>query len=279
MQNLHIIHNGTIKDPNSEIVSIENRAFQFGDGLFESICYSDNKILFLHEHFDRIKQSAQTLGFPFPYNWSPVYWEEQIHLLCHQNQLHNARIKILLYRAGSGTYTPSVNACEWIIRCAPTQVLWNSNSQSLHLDFYTQYYKTQHPGSQHKTLSALLYVLAAHDAKSRNLDDIILLSDKGHISECSSGNIFWVIDGHLYTPSLASNCLPGIMRKAILKESNKLSIQTEEGLFEPHVLENAEEVFICNAIKGIQSVVKTGKNLHPSKEIALKLIHSFHSAI
>jgi len=113
--------------------------------------------------------------------------------------------------------------------------------------------------------------MAAIAAKEKGLDDLFLSNDKGNILETSSSNIFVVSNGVLYTPGLEEGCLAGTMRMQVINLALAHGIKVYECSILPQNLLAADEVFITNAIKGINWIggyrTKTFSN-----SIARKLI-------
>src|SRR5690606_1335213 len=97
-----------------------------------------------------------------------------------------------------------------------------------------------------KTCSALPYVLAGIEKKSRNLDEILILDGQNRLAECSSSNLFWLKNGNIYTPSLESGCIAGVMRRHILHQARQSRIEIQEVLENPETLLTADQVFCCN---------------------------------
>jgi branched-subunit amino acid aminotransferase/4-amino-4-deoxychorismate lyase len=251
----YCIFNGQFFEAAALGLTLENRAFQFGDGLFESICVQNARPLFLEAHFKRMQASASSLRLAFPPEWTVSLWQHYIEDLCLRNKLSNARIKIVLYRAGKGTYFPTSSESEWLILGSSLAHNWERAIEpSLKLCYFNDFPKTNHPSSLNKTLSSLLYVLAAQHAQQSQCDEAILLTEAGNISECSSGSLFWVKNGILYTPSLATFCLPGVLRNELIHLAKNLPIEVREGVYNQQSLAEAEEVFVANAIRGIRMV-------------------------
>jgi branched-chain amino acid aminotransferase len=117
-----------------------------------------------------------------------------------------------------------------------------------------------------------LYVLAAEWAKSRFLDDALLINEKGNICEATSSNIFWVKNSVVYTPPLSEACLPGIMREVLIEIMQKNNIHIDEKTCSEADLLEADELFLSNAIYGIKWIVAF-KNKRYFTNTAKKLVN------
>jgi branched-chain amino acid aminotransferase len=128
------------------------------------------------------------------------------------------------------------------------------NSKGLEIDQYTEIKKQKNVLSNFKTKSGLVYVMAAINAQSRNLDDVLIVNDNGGILESSSCNMFVVSNGVLYTPGLEEGCLAGTMRMQVINLALKNGIKVYECTIMPQNLLAADEIFFTNAIRGINWV-------------------------
>ena len=128
------------------------------------------------------------------------------------------------------------------------------NSKGIEIDQFMDIRKHINPISNFKTKSGLVYVLAAIQATERKIDDLLILNDKGGIIESSSCNLFLVSNGVLYTPGLEEGCLGGTMRMQVINLALANGIKVYESTIMPQNLLAADEVFLTNAIRGINWV-------------------------
>jgi branched-chain amino acid aminotransferase len=95
--------------------------------------------------------------------------------------------------------------------------------------------------------------------KTQNkLDDVFLLNQHGFLCEAGSSNIFILYQNQLYTPALSEGCVEGVMRQVIIKLAKQNNIPVTEAQINPDILYEADEVFLTNAGRGIQSVMGFG---------------------
>ena len=133
------------------------------------------------------------------------------------------------------------------------------------------------PISNFKTCNSSPYILAGLNKQERNLDDVILLNDKGRISEASSSNIFFIKKNKIITPSLSEACIAGTMRKTILEIALEKKYIIQETQIKLTHLQNFEEIWLTNAISGIKWVAQIGQNISlQSPSHAQKLIASLN---
>lgn len=256
MVDSHCIYNGHVISLYEPAISFSNRAFRYGDSVFESIRYTNGKIMFLADHVKRIKLSMTTLRMNVPAEFTTGNIEQLIfHLLEQNNIKQDARIRLTVFRNEGGFYTPDTNDISFLIESEALETTgYQLNQKGLWVDVYAEIKKQINKISNLKTGSALLYVMAGITKTSLKLDDCLLVNDNGNIIESISSNIFVVKNGTLYTSPISDGCVDGVMRKQILDIAAQNKILTFEQTLTVHTLTNGDEVFLTNAIKGIQWV-------------------------
>ncbi len=250
------IYNGHLISLYEPAISFSNRAFRYGDSVFESIRYTNGKIMFLADHVKRIKLSMTTLRMNVPAEFTTGNIEQLIfHLLEKNNIKQDARIRLTVFRNEGGFYTPDTNDISFLIESEALETSgYQLNQKGLWVDVYAEIKKQINKISNLKTGSALLYVMAGITKTSLKLDDCLLVNDNGNIIESISSNIFVVKNGTLYTSPISDGCVDGVMRKQILDIAAQNKILTFEQTLTVHTLTNGDEVFLTNAIKGVQWV-------------------------
>lgn len=270
MQDSYCIYNGHVISLYEPAISFTNRAFRYGDSLFESILYTNGKIMFLSDHVKRIKLSMTTLRMNVPVEFSTSNIEQQIIHLIEQNGIkQDARIRLTVFRNEGGFYTPETNDISFLIE---TELLetkgYTLNQKGMWVDIYAEIKKTINKISNIKTGSALLYVMAGITKKSLRLDDCLLVNDNGHIIESISANVFVVKNGTLYTSPIADGCIDGVMRKQVLDIAKQHKLLVFEQSLTVHTLTDGDEVFLTNAVKGIQWVGQFKNKFYTNQKAA-----------
>jgi branched-chain amino acid aminotransferase len=256
MQNF-VNHNGTLIPSNQPLFTTDNRAFRYGDALFESIRITNSKPQFLKEHMMRLSSGIKLFKFKYGNNFNETFVEKEITKLAEKNNIiTDGRVRMVLYRNNGRMYAPDDNSFSWIIEAFTIEdegyVL---NTKGLIVDLFTEYKKPPTTISNIKTANSLIYVLAGIYKNEHQLDECILLNDKHHIIEATSCNIFAVKNGVLYTPPVSDGCVDGVMRKKIIEIANANKIAVYEISVMQNVLLGADELFLTNAAIGIKWVV------------------------
>lgn len=236
-----------------------NRAFKYGDGLFETIRISNGKALNLSAHFLRLKKGFEILELqnskqPFTFE---AFQQIINDFLSNNNNNSNAnlRVRISFFRKGEGFYTPQEHDFEFYIESSPLQSpSFQLNPKGLQIGICTKVRLSIDQLSNLKTISALPYVLAGLEKKKNGWDDCLILNSKEKIAESIAANVFIVKKGKIYTPALTEGCVAGVMRSNLIHLAQKMGFELEETSLDMADLVEAEEIFLTNAIQGIQWV-------------------------
>ncbi len=253
MQDVHCIYNGHVISIYEPAVTFNNRAFRYGDALFESIRVANGKIMFLKDHITRLKLGMTVLRMNLPAEFNTENIEALIKLLLVKNHLgRDARVRLTVFRNEGGYYTPETNDISFLIEAEPLDAEgYVLNQKGYWVDIYTDIKKQINKLAALKTGSALFYVMAGLAKTSMKLDDCLLINENGTICEAISSNIFVVKNGALYTAPLTEGCVDGIMRKQIMRLATENKILTFEMPITVNSLMNGDELFLTNAITGI----------------------------
>jgi branched-subunit amino acid aminotransferase/4-amino-4-deoxychorismate lyase len=247
--------NGEIMPADRPQMLLDNRAYHFGDGLFESIRVVNGRPCFLDAHWARLTTGAQVLRIGLPAGLDRRMFEQRINELVERAGAMSARCRFTLYRAGGGRYTPESTKGQYTIELLPMEEpCYTLNEEGLVVDIWPVMRKPVNDLARLKTLNGLYYIMAALWAQERQLDDCLLQNERGNIIESSSGNLFIVSNGVLYTPSLSDGCLGGVMRAQVINLALASGIKVYECSLNPQNLLAADEVFFTNALRGIRWV-------------------------
>jgi branched-subunit amino acid aminotransferase/4-amino-4-deoxychorismate lyase len=252
-----INHNGVISESDKPVLFVNNRGFRYGDALFETIRFSNNKPLFLKEHLQRLVNGMRVLKMEMHALFSESFFEKSIFELVQRNGIGtDGRIRLTVYRNDGGFYAPSDNNVSFLMEAYPKEeVGYVLNQKGLTVDLYTEFRKTPNALASIKSANSSIYVMAGIYKNQHQLDECILSNDKGDIIEAISSNIFAVKNGVLYTSPVEDGCVDGVMRKKIIQIAQQNKIAVYEISIMQNVLLGADELFLTNTIKGIQWVV------------------------
>jgi branched-chain amino acid aminotransferase len=272
--------NGTIASEDANILT-QNRAFLYGDAVFETVKIINNKILFLEDHYFRLMSSMRVVRMEIPMNFTMEYLEEQILSLVAKNQVvHSSRARITVYRNDGGYYLPQNNMVSFIIHSlALENTFYSIEKKYYEVDLYKDFYITKQLLSSIKTTNKIINITGSIFAHENGLDNCLLLNDSKNVVEALQGNIFMLQGNKLTTPPVSEGCLNGVMRKQILSLAKKIkNLEVVEEVISPFDLQKADELFITNVIKGIQPITQYRKKEF-STNISVELLEKLNEMI
>ena len=264
-----MLFNGQLVEPRNFALPLPNRGLAFSDGFFETLIFTDGQLRYAADHLARMQQAAAALYLTLPTELATAKaLATSLAGLAAANQLPAARLRLQLWRAGGGRYTPPTEAAEWLATAEP---FVPEETPLQRVDFAQDTYSLHSPLSFCKGPQAWLYVLAAHERQQRGLDEIILCDAAGHVAEAGAAAIFWVKDNMLFTPALASGCVAGVRRAAVLRAARAAGLACQEGLFSAPALLAADAVFTANvaAVRPVQHVGTQAFESLPAPWLAL----------
>lgn len=263
--------NGEFVSSDSLLFDSSNRAFRYGDGLFETMKVVNGVPLFLKDHVDRLVRGCAILGL----NAGPVFDYEKLKgivtQLLDKNNVLNARVRLTVFRDGDGLYFTTSDRCFWHISCLESeQGYYETNKFGINLGVFNEEVKTTGKLSNVKTLNSLVYIVAATYAQKHSFDDVLISNTRGNFIETVSSNLFVFKDGNLNTPPLSDGCLEGVLRKNVIRISETNGLKCIETSVDTDMLNNADEILLTNVIKGVQWVKNFNGNSY-SGQISEKL--------
>ena len=272
--------NGTIVSEDANILA-QNRAFLYGDAVFETVKVINKKILFLEDHYFRLMSSMRVLRMEIPMNFTMEYLEEQILSLVTKNkELDSSRARITVYRNDGGYYLPQNNTVSFLIHSiALENKLYSIEKTNYEVDLYKDFYITKQLLSSIKTTNKIINITGSIFANENGLDNCLLLNDSKNVVEVLQGNIFMLLGNKLITPPVSEGCLNGVMRKQILSLAKKIeNLEVVEEIISPFDLQKADELFITNVIKGVQPITQYRKKVFTSL-LSVQLIEKLNEMI
>ena len=256
--------NGKIIPGEEPVLNATNRGFRYGDALFETMKLVNGKILLAQYHFERLFAGLRSIKINIPKFFTPEKITSEIIQLCKRNKCeHPARIRLTVFRS-DGDLFESGNSLQYLIECSSLNDSANMlNENGLMIDIFPDARKSCDKFSNLKSANYLPYVMAVLYAKENKLNDCLLLNVHEHICDASIANVFWIKNEIIYTPPLSEGCVAGVMRRYLIE---KLKTVREKAC-EINELENADEVFLTNAIKGIRWVGQLRNKKYNNKRV------------
>jgi len=249
--------------PKSEAkISIYDHGFLYGDGVFEGIRAYNGIVFKLREHIDRLYQSAKAIMLEIP-----LEKEEMIKAVLEtlrKNNLKDAYIRLVVTR-GKGDLGLDPRKCSKptiIIIAEPTIKLVKEEAKEKGITTLISWVRRDPvDGTSHevKSLNYLNSILAKIEANNAGVDEAIMLTKEGYVSEGVGENIFIVKNGKIFTPPSAAGILPGITREVIIELAKKLGFEVLEKNITPYELFTADEAFFTGTAAEILPIREINK--------------------
>lgn len=251
----YICLNGKLALDTKPVLPASDRSYRYGDGLFETMRVKKGKLILSDFHFERLSNSMQVLKYEAAAHFTKEFFETEIIRLCQKNKCQDsARVRFSVSRGEGGLYDKN-NLFRYLIECWPLESETGQlNETGLVIDIYPDAHKSTHKFSNLKSASFLPYVMAAQWAQEKRLNDALILNSFDRVADSTIANIFWVKDGIIYTPPLSEGCIAGVMRRYLIEKSVTAGFELKEQKLEVADLENAQEVFLTNAVRYIRWV-------------------------
>ena len=274
-----VFYNNEFIDGSVPLLTVEDRSFRYGDGLFESMVAFDSVVPLLPYHYERLQRSCEILLMKPPVQFNFDWLKDSIRGLLDRNGYRNARIRMQVSRDDGGLYLPASNEVNMLITCAPIEneiFEWSS----LKADF-SPYRVDMGVLSNLKTTSKIQYVMSALHAQKVGAQECFLFNIKGTLAEAINSNVFIVSGNTIVTPALTNGGVNGVMRRYVISqlEKNYKVVQADVLMKD---LDEADEIFLTNAVRGIQSVAVVGSVVYSdsvTRDIFAQINHSIRQVI
>lgn len=265
----HVWIDGRLMAAEEPHVSAFDRAFQLGDGIFETLRAHAGHVTELADHLARLRRSATGLDIGLPDD-TDARIAAGIAELLHADGLDgptgDASLRITVSRGafhGRGllppdeVVPPTIVIQAWPVVPVPAGHL----ERGLRLVVSAVRRDPDNPLATLKTISRADYVYARLEARRAGADDALFLTLDGHLSEATTSNLFLVRRGpqgalELATPSLDCAILPGTTRSWLLAWGQRVGLRPVEGLLVPDDLLAADEAFLSSSVAGILPVTR-----------------------
>ncbi len=232
-------------DPQAPAITVQDHGFTVGDGVFEAVKVIDGRPFALTRHLARLQHSAAGLGLPAP---DDVEVRRGVAAVLDGQDLPLGRIRITYtggvapLGSGRGDSPPTLVVVAdamkpWDGPTAVVTVPWPRNERGALAGL--------------KTTSYAENVVALAYAHERGASEAVFANLAGNLCEGTGSNVFYVVDGELRTPTLASGCLAGISRALLLEWYDGPAREVDEPM---EVLSRADEVFLVSTTRDVQPV-------------------------
>lgn len=246
----YLCHNGQLL-PLSEVrLSPGQAGLLSGWGVFTTMRIYDGQPFAFERHWKRLRADAGRIEVPFDFSAEAVL--ENLRELIHTNGVVDgcARIYFVYNRFGLWYSDEPFPVTDLLIHTADLPV--REGLVRLAVEADARYAADPLTGT--KVTSWLQNVWRLERAQRRGFDEVILLNEQRHVTECTAANIFCVRSDRVETPPLSAGCLAGITREVLLEVGSEIGLTIRESSLSLQELREAEEVFITSTTREVQAV-------------------------
>ncbi|HTR46516.1 MAG TPA: aminotransferase class IV [Verrucomicrobiae bacterium] len=254
-----VFHNDHLSPVEDVRLSPGQSGLLSGWGLFTTIRVIEGIPFAFERHWARLSRDAQKTHCPFPYDAEAV--RDQLSEVLRANDVREgcARMYVIYNQSGFWRSDESFPAADLVICSAGLP----PHREPARLTLREHGRHAASPLAGVKVTSWLNNVWNLHEAQHAGYDEVVLLNERGEISECTAANIFCVHGDEVSTPPLSSGCLEGVTRSVVLEVAPQAGVAIGERTLFPEDLSTADEVLISSTNRGVISVGEVAEHKVP----------------
>ena len=273
--------NGELKPWRDAKLHVLTHSLHYAGAVFEGQRAYDGNIFKLTEHSERLRRSAQRLGFEIP--WTV----DEINAACNQviaaNKLSDAYLRPIAWR---GSEQFGVSAQKNTIHLAISAWEWGAyfGEESLRKGAKVDVSEWRRPAPYTAPTDAkasglyMICTMAKNRAESRGCSEAMMLDYRGQVAEATSANIFFVRDGELFTPT--PDCfLDGITRRTVIDLARQRGLTVTERAIWPEELENFQQCFLTGSAAEVTPVAEIGPWSFEVGELTRQLARDYSTLV
>lgn len=233
---------------NSLPFATDDRIF-LGEGLFETLKVEYGKPCCADMHWQRLVNSAQQLGITFELSYE--HWLASLQQKLNQDNLIHGGIKAILSGGSAPRGLTARGMCGQLVL---QTFKFEAQTHPVSLVRAPWLRDAANPIYQVKSINYLEAILARRHALAVGADDVLFFNLQQHATETTCANLFLVSQQSLFTSPSIDGVLPGITRSRIISFARQEKIECQEVSLTQAMLEDADALFITNAIQGIRMI-------------------------
>ena len=248
------MYNGELRKVGEPGIPLATPATLFGRGVFTTIAIHDGQPFLWDRHWSRITAHAERTGVDLA-GLDAQSVGHSLEQLIETNRVREGRARLTLMSHGAtGVWsrkTAGLLKTDVLIMTADARP---ENGDGLSITVSPYRVNTHSPLVGTKTLNYLDNIIAWEEAQARDFAEAVRLNERGNVVSCCMANVFWVTNGTVFTPALATGALAGTTREVVVELAREMSIPLIEGVYELTALSDADEIFITSAGRGVNLV-------------------------
>ena len=247
----HVLLNDQVRDSSEKLLAAGQVGLMAGWGVFSTIRVADGVLFAFERHWARMCKDAALFHVPMP--CSAEEGRGRLLELVEANHAYNSSLRVYVVRNDGSVFAGPYERRSDLIGMTTDLKDWGTGVKLTYVP------QARHAASMFagaKILSWAMNLTWVEEAQSKGFDEVILLNERGEVSECTSANIFMARGNQVWTPPLSSGCLPGVTRDLLLSEIHLPGLQVGEQMLKPEDLESADEVFITSTTRELLPVLE-----------------------
>jgi len=269
----YLLHNGDVRDTRDALLSPGQVGFMNGWGVFSTLRVSDGVLFAYSRHYARMQRDAELMNVPFAISADSLH--SSLASLIDANHAFNATLRVAVVRNKGGLFESPQIACDAdTIAFTADLANWGIG---VHLKYVPNGRHGASPFAGLKVTSWAQNLTWNEKAHQEGYDEVLLLNEHGHVSECTSANVFVVRGRDVLTPPVAgSGCLPGVTRALLLEEIRIADLNIREEQITPAQLEDSDGVFITSTTRDLLPVLTVDRRpMQQAGETLHRLLEAF----
>lgn len=269
----YLLHNDRIRPTTDLSLSPGQTGFMNGWGVFSTLRVCQSVLFAFDRHYRRMQKDAALMHVPF--DIAPEALSTLLYRLLDSNGAQEATLRVVSVRNKGGMFeAPGLTREAELIAFSADIAQW---TPGVKLGTVPNARHAASPFAGTKVTSWSQNLTLYETAHEQGLDEVILLNENGHVSECTSANLFAIRGNEVVTPPLrTSGCLPGVTRALLLEEIQVPGLTITERDLMPADLLASDGVFITSSTRDVLSVAEIdGKKVPQSPETIARLQNAF----
>ena len=251
--------NGKITDAASAVISVFDRGFLFGEGVYETLRTYNSHPFLLERHLKRFRASAESIALPVPLDDSA--FETRIDETLAAAKISGERyIRLMLTRGvGELSYDPASCQVASLVVIVKAHAEHPPEVRARGVAIIISSVLRNHPRAINpliKSNNLLNNALAMQEALRRGASEALMRNHRGEIAECAQSNFFIVRNGAAFTPPLESGLLEGVTRNFVFEVGNEVGISVREAVLSDADLDAADEMFLTSTTREVLPITR-----------------------
>jgi branched-subunit amino acid aminotransferase/4-amino-4-deoxychorismate lyase len=276
----HVFLNERLLEASKARLRALTGAALYGRGVFTTLAVYGGRPFLWAAHWSRLKDHASRAGVAFPFDEEET--RDALARLVEKNGVERGRARVtVLARAPGGLWGAGSEAAGE--GASPSDLLLTTgearrvDEEALALTVSPFRLNTHSPLAGLKTVNYLEHVISWEEARGRDFDEGLVLNERGEVASATMANVFWVRQGTVHTPALATGALAGTTRARVVGLAEEMAVPVVEVAQDLHALAEADEIFLTSAGLGVALVTTFDFHRYtvPVGSVALRLREAF----